>query len=38
MASEQQPESFGARHGVTILTVVIAVLFVLVCIIQVKSS
>jgi hypothetical protein len=38
MASDQQPDSFGARHGVTILTVVIATLFILVCIIQVKSS
>lgn len=37
MASEQQPETFGQRHGVTILTVVIAALFILVCIVQVRT-
>jgi hypothetical protein len=37
MASEQQPDSFGTRHGVTILTVVLAALFILVCVVQVKS-
>jgi hypothetical protein len=37
MASEQPPDSFGTRHGVTILTVVIALLFILVCIVQVKT-
>jgi len=37
MATDQQPESFGQRHGVTILTVVIALLFILVCVVQVKT-
>ncbi len=37
MASDQQPESFGARHGVTILTVALALLIVLVCVVQVKT-
>ena len=37
MASDQQPESFGTRHGVTILTVALVFFFVLVCIVQVKT-
>ena len=37
MAPDENRESFGQRHGVTILTLVLAALFILVCIVQVKS-
>ena len=37
MASDPNPDGFGSRHGVTILTIVIALLFVLVCIVQVRT-
>lgn len=37
MASDEEPESFGQRHGVTILTIVLAALFILVCIVQVRT-
>jgi cytochrome c oxidase subunit IV len=37
MDPDQQPGTFGQRHGVTILTAVIAILFILVCIVQVRT-
>ena len=37
MAPDENREGFGQRYGVTILTIVIAALLVLVCIVQVKT-
>jgi hypothetical protein len=33
--NSSEPTTFGQRHGVTIMTVVLAALFILVCTIQV---
>jgi hypothetical protein len=35
MAPDTEPASFGQRHGVTIMTIVLGTLLILVCLVQV---